>query len=63
MNLTVNLDWKAFAALGATAVAIIFAVKMDALAAERVSTCMVDAYRDFAITTNSNYQNLDFIGT
>ena len=55
MNLTVNLDWKAFAALGATAVAIIFAVKMDASAAERVSTCMVDAYRDFAITTNSNH--------
>lgn len=57
MNFTVNvnLDWKAFAALGASAVAIIFAVKIDAFSAERVSTCMVDACRDYAITMNSNY--------
>lgn len=55
MNFTVTLDWKAFAVLGASAVAIIFAMKIDAAAAERVSTCMVDAYRDYAITTCSNY--------
>ena len=55
MNFTVTLDWKAFTALGASAVAIIFAIKMDAATAERVSTCMVDACRDYAITTCSNY--------
>ena len=37
-NLSVTIDWKFVVALGASAVGIIFAVKMDDYAAERVST-------------------------
>ena len=37
MNLVANVDWKFVVALGASAVGIIFAVKMDADAVERVS--------------------------
>lgn len=42
-NLSVTIDWKFVVALGASAVGIIFAVKMDDYAAERVSTQMVNA--------------------
>lgn len=54
MNINVTFDWKAFAALGTTAVGIILSLKMDAAAAERVSTHMVDTYRVYAIAMNSN---------
>lgn len=54
MNLTVNIDWKFVVALGTTAVGIIFAVKMDASTAERVSIHVVDAYKEFAIAGNGN---------
>ena len=38
MNFVVTIDWKFVVALGAVAVGTIFAVKMDADAAERVSS-------------------------
>lgn len=43
MNLNVTIDWKFVVALGTAAVGVIFAVKMDGAAAERVSTHAVDA--------------------
>lgn len=49
MNCTVTVDWKFVAALGAATVGTIFAVKMDASAAERVSTHAVDACKEYAI--------------
>lgn len=54
MNLTVTIDWKFIVALGTVAVGIIFAVKMDATAAERVSTHVVDACKEYAIAGNSD---------
>ena len=54
MNLTVLIDWKFVVALGTTAVGIIFAAKMDASAAERVSTHLVDAYKEYAIAVFGN---------
>lgn len=54
MNLTINIDWKFIVALGATTVGIIFAVKMDASAAERVSTHVADACKEYAIAGNGN---------
>lgn len=42
MNLVANVDWKFVVALGASAVGIIFAVKMDADAVERVSIHAID---------------------
>ena len=53
MNYTVLIDWKFVVALGATAVGIIFAVKMDADTAERVSTHVVDALKEHAVAGNS----------
>jgi len=55
MNLTINIDWKFIVALGATTVGIIFAVKMDASAAERVSTHVADACKEYAIAGNGNW--------
>lgn len=54
MNLTVTIDWKFVVALGTATVCIILAAKMDASAAERVSTQMVDACKEYAIVENSN---------
>lgn len=54
MNMTVMIDWKFIAALGITTVGIIFAIKMDASAAERVSTHAVDACKEYAIAGNGN---------
>lgn len=48
MNLTVAIDWKVTVALGATAVAILLVRKLDATAAEKVSTCLADACKEFA---------------
>ena len=53
-NLSVTIDWKLVVALGASAVGIIFAVKMDDYAAERVSTQMVNACKEFAIAEQCN---------
>ena len=54
MNLIVKIDWKFVVALGAAAAGVIFAVKMDGSAAERVSTHAVDACKEFAIAGNSD---------
>lgn len=43
MNLTVTIDWKFVVALGMAAVGTVFAVKMDATAAERVSIHVIDS--------------------
>ena len=52
MNLNVTIDWKFVVALGAAAVGTIFAVKMDASEAERVSIHAIDAYKEYAIAGN-----------
>ena len=49
MYFNVSIDWKFVVALGAVAVGIIFAVKMDGAAAERVSTLVVEAGKEVAI--------------
>ena len=54
MNLFVTIDWKFVVALGTAAVGVIFAVKMDGAAAERVSTHVVDACKEYAIAGNSD---------
>lgn len=54
MNYTVNIDWKFTVALGTVAVGIIFAVKIDGAAAERVSTHVADACKEFAIARNGD---------
>lgn len=54
MNCNVTIDWKFVVALGTATVGIIFAIKMDATAAERVSTHAVDACKELAIAGNSN---------
>lgn len=54
MNLTVAIDWKFVVALGGTAVGIIFALKIDATAVERVSIKAIEAGKDYAVTINSN---------
>ena len=53
MNFNVTIDWKFVVALGA-AVSVIFATKMDGAAAERVSTLVVEASKEFAIAGNSD---------
>lgn len=55
MNLNVNIDWKFVIALGASAASIIFAIKMDAEAAERVSIHAVDVYKSNMVAGNSNH--------
>ena len=54
MCFSFNIDWKFVVALGASAVAIIFATKMDAEAGERVSMHVIDACKEYAITTKSD---------
>lgn len=54
MNLNVTIDWKFVVALGTAAVGVIFAVKMDGAAAERVSIHAVDACKELAIAGNSD---------
>lgn len=48
MNCTVVMDWKFAVALGAAAVGIIFAVKMDAADAKDVSIHAIDACKKYA---------------
>ena len=54
MSLTVSFDWKVVVALGSAVVGIIFALKMEPDAAERVSTHAVDACKEFAVVGNGN---------
>ncbi len=54
MNFNVTIDWKFVVALGTVAVGVIFATKMDGVAAERVSTLVVEAGKEFAIAGNSD---------
>lgn len=54
MNFAVTIDWKFVVALGAATVGTIFAVKMDASAAERVSIQAIEAVKEFAVAVNSN---------
>ena len=53
MNLTIAFDWRVAVALGATAVAVLLVNKLDAAAAEKVSTCLADACKEFAGTQKS----------
>ena len=55
MNSTITIDWKFVAALGASATAVIFALKMDSEAVEKVSTHIADACRDCAIASGESY--------
>lgn len=48
MNFVVTIDWKFVAALGATAVGVIFAVKMNSSETERVSVYAIDACKEVA---------------
>ena len=54
MNFVVTIDWKFVVALGAAVVGTIFASKMDASAAERVSIHAIDTYRECAVAGNGN---------
>ena len=53
-NISASIDWKFVVALGTSVVGIIFAIKMDEAAAERVSTNVVNACREFAIAEQCN---------
>lgn len=55
MNLVVEINWKFVVAVGAVVVGIIFASKMDADAAERVSTKAVDACKELVVAGNGNH--------
>ena len=54
MNCTVIIDWKFVVALGIAAVGTIFAVKIDAAGAERVSIHAVDAYKEYAVAISGD---------
>lgn len=54
MNVNVTIDWKFVVALGVATASVIFAVKMDAGAAERVSTVAVGACKELAIAEQCN---------
>ena len=46
MSFVVTIDWKFVAALGATAVGVIFAVKMNSSEAEQVSIHAIDTCKE-----------------
>lgn len=48
VNMKVDVDWKSISALGAAVVGIIFSLKMDAAAAERVSIHAIDAVKEYS---------------
>ncbi len=54
MNFSVILDWKFIAALGAAVSGIILSAKMEPDAAERVSTHVVDACKEYMVAGNGN---------
>ena len=51
MNLNVTFDWKVIAALGASVVGIILAVKVNADAAERVLTTTVSTCKELDVVS------------
>ncbi len=53
MNCEVTLDWKFVAALGASAVCFVFAVKMDPFAAERMVSHLADACVAYACANST----------
>ena len=53
MKTAIVIDWKFVVALGVVTVGTIFAVKMDSSAAERVSTHVADACKEYAFAVNS----------
>ena len=53
MNVNVTIDWKFIAALGATTVGIIFAVKMNPSAVEQVATHAVDACKGLSLVRSN----------
>ena len=53
MDVKVILDWKTVAALGASVVSIILALKLDGESAETVSIHSVDAVKEFAIAKSN----------
>lgn len=55
MNLNVNIDWKFAVALGGSAIGIIFALKMNPEAAERVSIYAIDTCKDYVVAGNGNH--------
>ena len=54
MNFNVTIDWKSFLAIGATAVGIILAVKLDSESTEKVLIQGIDACAELAVAENSN---------
>ena len=54
MDFKVVADWKLAVALGSTAVAVIFALKLDPAAVKEVSTYAVDACKAYAIARSGN---------
>lgn len=53
-GISVTIDWKFVVALGAVVVGSIFAWKMPADAAERVSIHAIDACQDLAVAGNGD---------
>lgn len=54
MDFNVVVDWKLVVALGGTAIAIIFALKIDPVAAKEVLTYAVDACKEYALVRPDN---------
>lgn len=54
MNIAVNIGWKFVVALGTVVIGVIFSVKMDSDAAERVSIHAIDALRDVEVAKHDN---------
>ena len=54
MDFKVIVDWKLVVALGGTAVAVIFALKLDTAAVKEVSTYAVDACKEYALVRSGN---------
>ncbi len=54
MNISVVFDWKFVVALGASAIGIVLAVRMDSDAVERVSVHLADTYKECAVAGNGS---------
>ena len=54
MDFKVVIDWRLVVALGGTAVAVIFALKLDPTAVKEVSTHAVDACKEYALVRSGN---------
>lgn len=49
MNFSISIDWKFVVAFGLAVTGTIFSLKMNSDSAEKVSTHVVDACKEFAI--------------